>query len=104
MLCVRPNRASGLVGTQLLLLNFGLSGGNDVVDVGGHKGFDLHVLLLLQQLLQHVHVAVLGVLHQHQVSCQAFLHDPFGVQADPLEVGANLRKETSRCCVCSLKT
>lgn len=82
-----------LRGMQLLLLNVGLSGGNDVVDVGGHKGLDLHILLLLQQLLQHLHVAVLRVLHQHQVSCQAFLHSTLGVQADPLKVGANLGNE-----------
>lgn len=79
---------------QLLLLNVGVSGGNDVVDVGGHKGLDLHILLLLQQFLQHLHVAVLRVLHQHQVSCQAFLHSPLGVQADPLKIGANLGNET----------
>lgn len=79
---------------KVLLLNIGLSGSNDVVDVGGHKGLDLHILLLLQQLLQHLHVAVLRVLHQHQVSCQALLHSPLGVQADPLKVGANLGNET----------
>lgn len=36
---------------QLLLLKIGFSGANDVVDVGSHKGLDLHILLLLQQLL-----------------------------------------------------
>lgn len=78
---------------QLLLLKTGFGGGNDVVDVGSHKGLDLHILFLFQQLLYHLHVTVLRVLHQHQVSCQTFLHSSLGVKGDPLKVGANLGKE-----------
>lgn len=79
-----------LRGDQLLLLGLGVSGGDDVVDMGGHKGLDLHVLLLPKQLLHHLDVAVLRALHQDQVSCQALLHSTLGVLADPLKVGANL--------------
>lgn len=79
-----------LRGDQLLLLGLRVSGGDDVVDMGGHKGLDLHVLLLPKQLLHHLDVTVLRALHQDQVSCQALLHSTLGVLADPLKVGANL--------------
>lgn len=66
--------------------------------MGGHKGLDLHVLLLLKQLLHHLNVTVLGIPHQDQVSCQALLHSTLGVLADPLEVRASLdRKATTTC-------
>lgn len=79
-----------LKSVQFLLLGLWVSGGDDVVDVGAHKGLDLFVLLLLQHLVHHVKVAVHGVLHQDQVGGQALLHSTFGVLADPLEVVASL--------------
>lgn len=73
-----------------LLLGLWVSGGDDVVDVGAHKGLDLFILLLLQHLGHHVKVAVHRVLHQDQVGGQALLDSTFGVLADPLEVVASL--------------
>lgn len=66
--------------------------------MGGHKGFDLCVLLLLQQLLHHLDVTVLGVSHQDQVSCQALLHGTLGILADSLEVRANLDRKLKATC------
>lgn len=82
-------------------LHLGLytSGGEDVVNVGGHKGLDLHVLLLLEQLLHHLHVTVLGISHQNKVSCQALLHSALGVLADPLKVRTNLNRKTTVSCI-----
>lgn len=74
----------------VLLLGLCVRGGDDVVDVGAHKGLDLLVLLLLQYLADHVKVAVHGILHQNQVGSQAFLHSTFGVLAHPLQVVASL--------------
>lgn len=64
--------------------------------MGGHKGLDLYVLLLLNQLLHHLNVTVLGIPHQDQVSCQALLHSTLGVLADPLKVSANLDRKKQR--------
>lgn len=73
-----------------LLLGLRIGGGDDVVDVGAHKGLDLLILLLLQYLADHVKVTVHRILHQYQVGSQAFLHSTFGVLAHPLEVVASL--------------
>lgn len=73
-----------------LLLGLRISGGDDVVDVGAHKGVDLFILLLLQYLADHFKITVHGILHQYQVGSQAFLHSAFGVLAHPLEVVASL--------------
>lgn len=79
-------------GDSFLPLGVRVSGGKDVVDVGGHKRLNLLILLLVQQLLHHLNVAVLRIPHQDQVSSQALLHSTLGVLADPLEVGANLHR------------
>lgn len=63
-----------------------------------HKGLDLCVLLLRDQLLHHLNVTVLGVPHQDQVSGQALLHGTLGVLADPLEVRTNLDSKTTETC------
>lgn len=70
-----------------------ISGDNDVVDVRGYEGLDLHVLFLLEQLLHHLDVTVFGVFHQNEVGCQALLHSTFGILGDPLEVSANLNRK-----------
>lgn len=82
-------------GVPFLLHGLWISGGNDIVNVGGNKGLDLHVLLLIQQLLHYLDVSILGISHQDQVSCQALLHSTLGVLADPLEVRANLDRKTT---------
>lgn len=76
-----------------LLLGLCISGGDDVVDVGAYKGLDLVILLLLQDLTDHVKVTVYRILHQYQVGSQAFLHRTFRVLAHPLEVVACLQNE-----------
>ncbi|KAG7239698.1 hypothetical protein INR49_028634 [Caranx melampygus] len=43
-----------------------LLGGDDVVQVGRHKGLDLCILLLCEQLPQHLNVTVCWVPHQNQ--------------------------------------
>ena len=63
--------------------------------MGGHESLYLLVLLLLEQLLYHLNVTVLGIPHQNQVSCQALLHSTLGVLADPLEVGTDLDRATT---------
>lgn len=60
----------------------------------GHKSFDLHVLLLIEQLLHNLKVTFLWISHQNKVSCQALLHRTLGVLANSLEVGANLDRRT----------
>lgn len=62
--------------------------------MGGHKGLDLHILLLLKQLLHHLNVTALGISHQNQVGCQALLHSTLGVLTDPLEIRTNLDRKT----------
>ena len=59
-----------------------------------HKGLDLLVLFLLEQLLDHLQVTGLGIPHQYQVGGQAFLHCTLGVCGDPLEVGTHLYGNT----------
>lgn len=81
-----------------LLLGLYIRGGDDVVHVGRHKGLDLRILLLCEQLLQHLDVTVGWVPHQDQVSSQALLYSTLVVLGDPLEVRANLdRKATGTC-------
>ena len=76
------------------LLGLAIRRGHNVVDVRGHKGLDLLVLFLLEQLLDHLQVTGLGILHQCQVGSQALLHCSLGIRADPLEVGAHLHGNT----------
>lgn len=67
--------------------------------MGGHKGLDLCVLLLINQLLHHLNVTVLGILHQNQVRCQALLYSTLGVLADPLKIRTNLDRKRRVICL-----
>lgn len=71
--------------------------------MGGHKGLDLHVLLLPKQLLHHLNVTVRGVPHQNQVGCQALLDGTLGILTDPLEVRANLDGKNNCKLLCCFK-
>lgn len=88
----------GLKCALFLLLGLCISGGNDVVHVGRHKGLDLRILLLCEQLPQHVNVTVCWVPHQNQVSSQALLDSTLGVLGDSLKVGANLDGKATGTC------
>lgn len=78
-----------------LLLGLYIRGGDDVVQVGRHKGLDLRILLLCEQLLKHLDVTVGWVPHQDQVRSQALLYSTLVVLGDPLEVRANLDRKAT---------
>lgn len=60
--------------------------------MGCDEGLELYILLLTDQLLHHLDVTVLVVLHQHQVGRQTLLHGSFRILADPLEVSTDLER------------
>lgn len=58
--------------------------------MGSHEGLDLHVLVLSEDLLQHLKVTCLRVPHYDEVGSQPLLNSTLTILGYSLDVGAHL--------------